>query len=117
MTIMNINKATFAAYTQLTLEAKFINHIRNGEPFGGKEGQNKSMNFIEFQKAIEEDKVVNKNLSRETSKYHKQILEDKLKYGTNAFFSTEVAKIVNKAFKLGLVGNDEYLISKYEERM
>ncbi|KYD29784.1 hypothetical protein B4113_1675 [Geobacillus sp. B4113_201601] len=75
------------------------------------------MDFIEFQKALEEDKVVNKNLSRETSKYHKQILEDKLKYSTNVFFSTEVAEIVNKAFKLGLVGNDEYLISKYEERV
>jgi hypothetical protein len=117
MTIMNFNKAAFAAYTQLTLGAKFRNHIRNDEPFGGREGQNKSLDFIEFQNALKEDKVVNKNLSRETSKYHKQILENKLKYGSNVFFSTEVGEIVNKAFKLGLVGNNEYLISKYEERV
>ncbi|MEJ9210685.1 hypothetical protein [Bacillus smithii] len=75
------------------------------------------MDFIEFQKALKEDKVVNQNLSGETSNYHKQILEDKLKYGTNTIFSTEVAEIVNKSFKPGLVGNDEYLISKYEERV
>jgi hypothetical protein len=114
---MNIkDKASFHAYTQLTLVSRFKKHMETGSKYGNntiEEMQNR-IGFSTFKEAIKADKVVNNDLARDTSNFHKGILEDRLRHAGNTTYSGQVSDIVNKAFKLGLVGNNEYLINKYK---
>lgn len=102
---------------QLTLVAPFKKHLETGSPYGNetREEYNSKMDFYEFMDAIKEGKIVNEDLARETSHFHNKILDDKMRYGGDPFFNAEVAKIIQKAFKLGLVGKNEELIAKYEQ--
>ncbi|AYV66805.1 hypothetical protein C2I06_07905 [Niallia circulans] len=115
---MKINdKASFHAYTQLSLVSRFKKHMETGNKYGNNtvEEMKNRMGFSTFNEAIKDNKIINKDLARDTSSFHKGILEDRLKHSGNTFYSGQVSEIVNKAFKLGLVGNNEYLISKYKE--
>ncbi|OZI11834.1 hypothetical protein CEW92_09425 [Bacillaceae bacterium SAS-127] len=67
----------------------------------------------EFMDDIKSDKVVNPNLSREASNFHNGILQDRMRLSGDVAYAGQVSAIINKAFKLGLVGNDQELIKKY----
>ena len=108
------DKPYFHAYTQLTLVPRFKNYLEKGISYGN---QKSDIGFSEFKSMIQEGKIVDPNLSRDISDYHKKILEDRLQYSGNYIYSTQVSNIVNQAFKLGLVGYNEQLISRYDKRV
>jgi hypothetical protein len=105
------DKPYFQAYTQLTLVLRFKNYLEKGISYGN---QKSDIGLSEFISIIQEGKVVDSNLSRDTSDYHKKILEDRLKYSGNYIYSTQVSNIVNQAL---LVGYNEQLISRYGRRV
>lgn len=88
---MNIQEKTiFQAYTQLTLVADFKKHIEIGAPFGNKNASDmkNKMNFKEFQKAVQDNKVINEKFKRETSDFHKDILETRFIQGGNTLYES-----------------------------
>ncbi|GIN88730.1 hypothetical protein J6TS2_51160 [Heyndrickxia sporothermodurans] len=115
---MNIlEKSTFQAYTQLTLVANFKKHLETEEPFGNESASDmkNKINFKEFQKAIQDNIVLNRDLKRETSDFHKNILETRFIHGGNSLHERTVSKMIDKAFHLGIVDHNERLIAKYKE--
>ncbi|WP_203362469.1 hypothetical protein [Bacillus sp. REN10] len=110
------NKAAFQAYSQLTLVSRFKQHLETGSDFGDQtiEEIESQMGLSEFMDTIKSDKVVNPDLSREVSDFHNGILQDRMRLSGDVAYAGQVSSIINKAFKLGLVGNDQELIKKYK---
>lgn len=111
---INSNPA-YEAYHQLTFVSSFVKHLETGSKFGNMtmEEFNSRMDFDEFQNTLQGNKVVNKDLSRETSSFHNKLLRDRLSFGGNTSYEAEVSEAISRAFKLGLVGSNEQLIAKY----
>lgn len=109
------HQAAFQAYSQLTLVSRFKQHLETGSDFGDQtiEEIENQMGLSEFMDDIKSDKVVNSNLSREVSNFHNGILQDRMRVSGDVAYAGQVSAIINKAFKLGLVGNDQELIKKY----
>lgn len=106
------NKAYFSAYNQLTIGT----WVRQN--FGPNKTENVSggtagTSLVDFRNAIEQNQVINESDAKDVSKFHEKILLDRMKFSPNPI-NDEIAIIVEKAFKIGLIGNDEMLISKYK---
>ncbi|SET38881.1 hypothetical protein SAMN05216389_11064 [Oceanobacillus limi] len=102
----------FAAYSRLTISAHLRNQLQNGESLGG---QPKDISFAEFQQYLKEDKVVDQEKAREMSAFHRNALEAQLHYTSNPQRTLEVKEIMEKAFSLGLVDEDETLINQSDQ--
>lgn len=116
---MNASDAAyFKAYNQLTI-VPWVTQMYGHGGVDKAESLNThkaEIGFSEFKEAVEKNKVVNSNKARDISKFHNQFLQDQMRFSSNSpYFNMQVGDIVKKAFNLGLVGNNETLIAKYEK--
>ncbi|MFB4165795.1 hypothetical protein ACE1TI_18850 [Alteribacillus sp. JSM 102045] len=51
------------------------------------------------------------------SKFYEDALQVQMNYGKNPSFTLKVEKIMDKAFELGLVDNDETLINRINTKV
>ncbi|SET99024.1 hypothetical protein SAMN05421676_11360 [Salinibacillus kushneri] len=103
------DNAQFAAYTRLTLSARFQKHIKYGTKFGG---QSNDIGFSQFKEILEKEKVVNEKNVRDMSSFHEKALQVQMNYGKNPSHTLKVWEVMDKAFQLGLVDNDETLLNR-----
>lgn len=101
-------KALFAAYTRLTV----VN--RAEAEYNGTLVTNKSddqLSFTDFEKDMSENKVVDKNLARNLPSQVLNELKNEQNITHNPFYENEL-NLVQKAYQLGLVGQNNLLVSR-----
>ncbi|SDM67373.1 hypothetical protein [Sediminibacillus halophilus] len=103
----------FAAYSRLTVSAHLRNQLRDGTSMTE---QQEDLSFSKFQELLDEEKVVNQKNAREMSDFHRSALETQMNYTDNPKRTQEVKGIMEKAFALGLVDEDNTLINKFDQK-
>ncbi|GGE40933.1 hypothetical protein GCM10011391_19600 [Pullulanibacillus camelliae] len=112
--VIKPNDPAFAAYTRLTLFANFQKNMKGGTHFQNE--KEKDISFKQFKQLLDDNKVVDKDNPKQMSSFHRQALQTQLQYGKDRQFTTEVTDIMNKAFQLGLVDDDQTLINSLDKK-
>ncbi|MCR6095431.1 hypothetical protein HXA31_11525 [Salipaludibacillus agaradhaerens] len=99
MKLYEKHPAAWVAFTNMTVLAR---HNAKREGLAISEN-NKSMGFEEFLNMMEQEEVVNPNLSREVDKFQKQSKDLQIRMGSNYTIQNEAFNYVEKAYELGII--------------